>query len=384
VEKTNILLVDDDRDQSHVLTHFLKLHRPGLAITCAGSGEDCLRQLKDNRFAAVILDNILPDMYGTEVLNIIKDSGYDLPVVMVTGLGDEYTAVSAMKSGAYDYIVKDGNYLTRLPFALDRALERHRLLMEERRLKEQLYQSGKLAAIGQLVAGVAHEINNPMTAVIGYTQILQMQVNDPDLIKTLAKVEDAANRCRKIVYNLLSFARKHAPEKSLSQLKDALRSTIALRAYELRVNNVTVEETYAEDIPPVNMDVHQIQQVFLNLLINAEQAFVHAGRNSGRITVETYTKNIGGSRIAGVRFSDDGPGIREEDIHNIFEPFYTTNGESGGTGLGLSISRGIVAEHGGNIWAEVNGEGIGGACFVMELPIGPDCPGSTSCVRAEG
>ena len=382
--EVRILLVDDDQDQSFILLQYLKRHRPDLAVSWAGNGEECLHMLKEGEYSAVILDHVLPDIVGVEVLARIKALGYTMPVVMVTGKGDEYIAAEAMRAGAYDYIVKDGNYFSNLPFALDRALERHELIVSARkvredlaaeanRLREQLYQSDKMAAIGLLLAGVAHELNNPMTAILGYAQMLDMSDMDPALKNDVSKVIEAANRCKKIIQNLLSFARKHGSEKSPSDMNQALRDIIALRAYELRVNNILIEEMYSEDVPFVHMDSHQMQQVFLNLLINAEHAIQDSGRRGGRITVETYVMGEGDGSRVGIRFKDDGPGIKKEDEEKIFEPFYTTKGPGRGTGLGLSVCRGIVTEHGGDIRLEggVGGDGQAGASFVLDIPVKP-------------
>jgi len=367
-DKVHILLADDDYDQASLLMHYFKLHRPGLEFSHARNGGDCLRMLGDGGYSALILDYIMPDMRGTEVIGKIKSLGYDLPIVMVTGLGDEYVAVEALKAGAYDYVIKDGQYFSSLPYAVDRAIEQYDLKVkaaEAQKLREQLYQSEKMAVVGQLVAGVAHELNNPLTAVLGYAQMLLTSDVDPRVKADLKKVDDAAQRCKKIVNNLLSFARRHRAETDIADMNEAVRDTVALRSYELKVNNITVEERYFEDLPLVTMDRHQVQQVLLNLIINAEQALQGVpGHGAGKITVDTRLMDGGMVRVS---VSDTGPGVVPEDRDRIFEPFYTTKEQGKGTGLGLPICKGIVAEHGGNLWVEDNEEG--GACFIFEMPV---------------
>lgn len=249
------------------------------------------------------------------------------------------------------------------------AIENARLYQETRASLEQLQtaqqlllQSEKLAAVGQLISGIAHELNNPLTGVVGWTQYLLSQPLSKDVAHHLATINEQALRASKIVQNLLTFSRQHKPEQRMVNLNEILDSTLALRSYELRVNNVVVERDYATDLPDVAVDPHQIQQVILNLIINAEQAMLsHQG--SGKLTVGTEQQQ--GKVVISVQ--DNGPGIPPDLRNKIFDPFFTTKPIGVGTGLGLSISFGIVQEHGGRIWAEDGGGP--GAKFLIELPI---------------
>jgi two-component system NtrC family sensor kinase len=232
------------------------------------------------------------------------------------------------------------------------------------RLEAQLIQAEKLSAVGQLVSGVAHELNNPLTTIKGYVQLMQAEQLSPAMAEDLRRVEEAADRCRRIVRDLLTFARRYEPEFVNTDVNELLQRTAALRSYELRVRNIAVRWDLDPLLPEIEADAHRLQQVILNLIFNAEQALL-SSEERGLITIRSRTLPHG----AGIRFeiADNGPGIRPEHLDRIFDPFFTTKKVGVGTGLGLSISYAIVKEHGGRIWAD---SGLGeGASFIVELPL---------------
>jgi len=235
----------------------------------------------------------------------------------------------------------------------------------EKLLRQQLIQSEKLSALGELISGIAHELNNPLTGVMGYSQLLQLRKDlDERARENLLKINNLALRCQKIVQNLLSFARKQKPERTLSSVNDMLERTVELRNYELSVNNIEIVRELDRSLPQTIADAHQLQQVFLNVITNAEYAMLQA-HGRGRLVIRSRT-DAQNNRIV-VEISDDGPGIPEAHLSKIFDPFFTTKEVGKGTGLGLSLSYGIIKEHGGNIYALSRpGEG---ATFVIELPI---------------
>ncbi len=238
-------------------------------------------------------------------------------------------------------------------------------ISNEKLLRQQLIQSEKLSAIGQLISGIAHELNNPLTGVMGYSQLLQLRKDLDDRAKdNLLKINNLALRCQKIVQNLLSFARKQKPERTLCDVNEILEKTVDLRSYELQVNNIEIVQDLDRALPHTIADGHQLQQVFLNLITNAEQAMLEA-HDRGRLTIRTCADSQSGRLL--IEVSDDGPGIPEAHLTRIFDPFFTTKDVGKGTGLGLSLSYGIIKEHGGNIYARSRiGEG---STFVIELPI---------------
>ena len=242
---------------------------------------------------------------------------------------------------------------------------------------DNLLQSEKMAVIGTMAAGVAHELNNPLTAVIGYTHLA---LRSPDLNKERRQIERAAEQATRasvIVKNLLSFARKGVSEKVHMGLNGIIGKSIELKEYELRVSNLNVRMELDHNLALTMLDFNQMQQVFVNLLTNGEQAMVAAGK-TGSLRIATRAVN---GRIE-AKVSDEGPGIPAEVLSRIFEPFFTTKEVGRGTGLGLSICYGIVQDHGGSIRAENLPEG--GACFTIELPVIAPEQKAVACFENEG
>jgi two-component system NtrC family sensor kinase len=235
---------------------------------------------------------------------------------------------------------------------------------DQKMLQEQLIQSEKMSAIGQLVSGVAHELNNPLAGISAFAQLLLAEKRFPPDQRTAAEtIYSEARRASRIVQNLLTFARQHKAEKVPTEINQVLDDTLELRGYELRVRGIDVRREYDESLPDTMADAHQLQQVFLNLITNAEQAMEQRDGHHHRLTVRTR-RNADSIRI---EIEDTGAGIPANLIERIFNPFFTTKPTGSGTGLGLSISLGIVREHEGRIWAENPPQT--GARFVVEVPI---------------
>jgi two-component system NtrC family sensor kinase len=229
-------------------------------------------------------------------------------------------------------------------------------------LQAKLMHTEKMAAVGQLVSGVAHEVNNPLTAVLGFSDLLLESPDVPEHAKEdLRIILQEAQRTKQIVQNLLSFARQMPPQRDSVQLNTIVRRTLALRAYDFANHGIQVTERLNERVPEIIGDPHQLQQVFLNILNNAYDAVKETGR-PGRIEILTSASR----GFAEVIFCDNGNGIGYPD--RIFDPFFTTKEVGKGTGLGLSICYGIVREHGGEILCANNTDGLG-ATFTVRLPI---------------
>ncbi|OLC10569.1 MAG: hypothetical protein AUH41_02750 [Gemmatimonadetes bacterium 13_1_40CM_66_11] len=235
---------------------------------------------------------------------------------------------------------------------------------DQKMLQEQLIQSEKMSAIGQLVSGVAHELNNPLAGISAFAQLLLAEKRFPPDQRTAAEtIYSEARRASRIVQNLLTFARQHKAEKGPTAINQVLDDTLELRGYELRVRGIDVRREYDESIPETMADAHQLQQVFLNLITNAEQAMEQRDGHHHRLTVRTR-RNGDAIRI---EIEDTGGGIPANLIERVFNPFFTTKPTGSGTGLGLSISLGIVREHEGKIWAENSAQA--GARFIVEIPV---------------
>jgi PAS domain S-box-containing protein len=229
-----------------------------------------------------------------------------------------------------------------------------------RRTQEQLLQSEKMSAVGQLISGVAHELNNPLTAILGYAQLLENEPIPPRSLDFVGKLYKQAQRTHRVVQNLLSFARQRKPTKQPVDLRRVAEETLALRDYDLKLNNIEVVRTFDEDLPMVVADPHQIEQVFLNIVNNAVDAMLEVS-HAGKLSVRVYAE---GDYVC-TEFHDSGPGIKEPK--RIFDPFFTTKKIGKGTGLGLSICYGITKEHGGEVLA-IN-HPSGGAVFRVLLPV---------------
>jgi C4-dicarboxylate-specific signal transduction histidine kinase len=236
-------------------------------------------------------------------------------------------------------------------------------ITERKKMEEQLLLSGRLASVGELAAGVAHELNNPLAAVQGFAQYLAERDNVDETTKgDLETIYKEAQRASRITSNLLSFARKHNPEKSLISINEAIEKSLELHIYRMKVNNTEIVTELAPDLPMTMADYYQMQQVFVNIATNAEQA-VAEGRGNGRLVVKTEQAG----KMIRVTFADNGPGMSGDVLKSVFDPFFTTKEVGSGTGLGLSICYGIVQEHGGRLYAE--SEPGMGATFVVEIPI---------------
>jgi two-component system NtrC family sensor kinase len=216
-----------------------------------------------------------------------------------------------------------------------------------------------MSAVGQLISGVAHELNNPLTAVLGYAQLLESEQLEPRIQEFVQKLRKQAVRTQKIVQNLLSFGRQHKPSRVHVDLRSVMEDTIALRDYDLKVNNIVVQRDFDSVLPAVVADPHQMEQVYLNIINNAADALLESGRG-GELRVRIFADS---GRVV-TEFHDSGPGMA--DPKRAFDPFYTTKGVGKGTGLGLSICYGIVKEHAGEISAQ--NHPLGGAIVRVSLP----------------
>src|SRR5579864_1292712 len=266
----------------------------------------------------------------------------------------------------HEYSSNDENLLVAISRQLATTIEKVRLYEETcrayedlRKTQEQLLQSEKMSAVGQLIAGVAHELNNPLTAILGYAQLLETEGLNDRAQDYVTKLFKQAQRTHRVVQNLLSFARQRKPQRDEVDIRKVLDETLALRDYDLKINNIRVDRDVPSEPAMVVADPHQIEQVFLNIINNAVDAILETGR-TGKLKISVTCQ---GGHVC-TRFADDGAGIK--DPKRIFDPFYTTKSVGKGTGLGLSICYGIVKEHGGDITA--NNAPDGGAIIEVRLP----------------
>ncbi len=232
----------------------------------------------------------------------------------------------------------------------------------ERKLEQQVVQSERLAAMGAMIGGVAHELNNPLTAIMGVSELLQDVETNEGSRKQLGILQQQARRAAEIVQNLTYFSRPPTPGKSRINLVEVVERTLNLHAYSLRKNNIAVDFLKEAGMPYALGDPHQLMQVFLNLIVNAEQA-IRETRDKGTLRIRLGK----GENSVWVSFHDDGPGIPKESLPSIFDPFYTTKRPGRGTGLGLSICKSVMKEHNGSV--EAANSPSGGAVFTVTLPV---------------
>ena len=235
-------------------------------------------------------------------------------------------------------------------------------LKELRATQESLLQAAKLSSLGQLVAGVAHELNNPLYSVVGLSHLIMQKELDETLRAELKMVHTQAERCVRIVQNLLFFARRKKQEKGYISINEAIEAALRLRSNDLRLSGIDLQVDLQSGLPRIFADDGEIQQVVLNLIINAEQAMLEAN-GCGTLLVNTE----GRGELVRIVVRDDGPGISKEDIDQICDPFFTTKEVGKGTGLGLSICYGIIQDHGGVV--RVESDSPHGAAFIVELPV---------------
>ena len=244
----------------------------------------------------------------------------------------------------------------------DDITERKQAEERERQLQQELNISSRLASVGQMAAGIAHEINNPLTGVIGFSDLLIKKDIPEDIRKDVNIIYEGAQRIASITSRMLAYARQYKPERALVNINDIIETTLSMRTYEMESSNIEVTPQLDPDLPTTMADAGQLQQVFLNIILNAETEMINAhGKGSLSVKTERIDNTI---RIS---FKDDGPGIPKKNLERIFEPFFTTREVGKGAGLGLSVSHGIVTQHGGKLYARSTfGKGV---TFIVELPI---------------
>ncbi|NWF77758.1 MAG: PAS domain S-box protein [Chloroflexi bacterium] len=327
--------------------------------------------IHDRDFRIQLANKAFANMFNTDLSQVIGKHCYELHKGEKphSGCPHQQTLATGKPAAAEFYESHLGKYLLESTSPiLDKrgevigTVHVTRDITAQKQQHERLMMADRLASLGELAAGTAHELNNPLTSIIGFSQLLKERDIPDDLREDVEFIYNEAQRAANVTKNLLTFARKHTPVKQLSQINNIIEDVLKLRAYELKVNSIEVKKQLAPDLPEIMVDRFQMQQVFLNIIINAEY-FMTEAHNRGTLTITTKKQN---SNVM-ISFADDGPGIPPENLGRVFDPFFTTKPAGKGTGLGLSICHGIVAEHGGQIYARSElGEG---ATFIIELPI---------------
>ena len=423
IEETDkhILIVDDEEPIRNLFASCLSER---YFCATAGDAQEALLRLASEDFALVISDVQMPGLNGVELLRSITEHFPNVAVIMVSGVNRTQRVLDAIRLGAYDYLIKPCD-LDVLEHSVERALEKRALLRNARRYKQELEEqnvelarskaelerlqsqivhSEKMASLGQLAAGVAHELNNPAgfiygnmeilrTCAAGLERLLNFYGHAPlpaslmapvkaikeeidyehtleDLKSIIADCHSGAERIRDIVQNLRLFSRLDEAEFKKVDLHDGIESTIRLISQYYSAGHITLERDYT-NLPLVDCYAGQLNQVWMNLLTNAAQAI----SSKGKVRVATREEN----GMAVVSISDTGSGIAPGDLKKIFDPFFTTKRVGEGTGLGLSITYGIIERHGGSITVESHpGEAT---TFTIMIPIDAHEPSSSALVK---
>lgn len=363
----SILLIEDNPGDRRLISEMLaeaSANEPGIGfdVQYADRLQLAIEYLGQHRVEVILLDLGLPDSQGLDTLKRVYSEVPELPIVVLTGLNDELIGVQAVNKGAQDYLIKGQVDTHLLRRTIRYAIERKQAEERERRLQLQLNLSSRLASLGLMVEGIAHEINNPLSSVIGFAQML-MYEDLPENIKNDVKmINDNAQRIADIMNNLLTFARQQNLQRTYININDIIRATLQMQAHSLESNNITVIPQFDPALPSTMADATLLQQAFLNLIINAETEMKQA-HGKGSLLIKTTLI----SDTIQISFTDDGPGITEANLTHLFDPFFSTRGVGHGTGLGLSVCYGIINEHNGQIY--VQSQPGKGAVFTVELPV---------------
>ena len=366
-KKPHILVVDDEQNILRAMSLVLQ---PEFDVTVAKTGDKAVKKIRQGMdFDVISLDLQMPGLSGIESLKAVKQLSPSTEVLIVTAHSDAESTREALKLGAYDYIDKPFSNAELLA-SIRKGVERRSNTIGVEKTKEQLafvkaqlMQSEKFSAIGQLLAGVAHELNNPLTTIMGFSEILLLRKCSPDNIRNyLEKINESSLLCKNIVQKLLAFSRKEGSKQEYIQINPVIESTLELKQHDFKVDGIQVVKQLADNMPSTMANFYELQQVFLNIINNAHQAMkMHA--ETGTLTV----KSAFDEKVIRINFLDTGPGIPEKNFQKIFEPLFTTKKKGEGTGLGLSICYEIIKEHKGNIFV-ANDHGKG-ACFAIEIPV---------------
>lgn len=359
----SILLVEDNPGDRRLIQEMLgEAVNMTFDVQYAARLQAAMDVLGQDGVEVILLDLGLPDSQGLETVRQVYAHTSDTPIVVLTGLNDETVGVEAVSEGAQDYLIKgqvDAQVLRR---TIRYAIERKQAEERERRLQMQLNLSNRLASLGLMVEGIAHEINNPLASVMGFAQMLMYEDIPENVREDVKTIGENAQRVGDIMTNLLAFARQQKLERTYVNVNDVVMEALRMRADALRSSNITVTTSLASVMPSTMADATLLQQAFLNLIINAETEMKLA-HGKGSLLVETSLD----SDTIRVSFSDDGPGIPEANLVHVFDPFFSTRGVGQGRGLGLSVCYGIISDHSGRI--NVQSQLGKGAVFAVELPL---------------
>ncbi len=356
-ENVRILLIDDDREEFVLLRGFLGVIGKRLSLDWEPNYDRGLAALLRGEHDLCLIDYRLgEDRSGLDLLQEAKLKGIRIPLVLLTAVFDTAVDLQAMKAGAADYLVKSQFGPDQLERSVRYAIERTRVMEElkeqiakRERLEHMVLQSEKLSAMGLLAAGIAHDLNTPLSIILGSTEELKGSARDPRDKETLETLERAAGRCRQLVEQMLAFSRKEDAAPAEFDLNDAVRSVLPLVAAQAKLQSIAVDHRPPREPLPMRGHRNQIEQVLINLANNGLESM----GEGGKLSIELRrAPQGGGDPWAELRVLDTGRGIAPEHLERVWEPFFTTKKPGEGIGLGLSLTMEIVRKHGGRMALE--------------------------------
>ena len=375
-----IMIIEDEKNHFELMEHAIKKEFPDAVVDLCENVDAGLKRLEQTGRDIIIADYLLAGMSGLEFLQELKRREIDAPVIMVTGHGDEGLAVKAMKLGAFDYVVKMGNFFEVIPQIIRKAIYDRELKAkmreaeeEKEKLQAQLLQAQKMEAIGILAGGIAHDFNNILTAIQGYTDLAMMKMDEADpLYRDLKQIDLSATRAANLTRQLLLFSRRQPMEFTPINLNTTVDNLLKM-LNRLIGEDITIKTELEPELWTVKADAGNIEQAIMNLTVNARDAMPEGGTltittenvNLDEDYCKTYTYARPG-RFVCLTIEDTGIGMDKETIPHIFEPFFSTKGAGKGTGMGLSVVHGIVKHHEG--WVNVYSEPGQGSTLKIYLP----------------
>ena len=357
-----ILLVEDDPGAARVLRSLLQ--QVGYRVEVAEDGEAALQRLDEEAPPdLLLLDWMLPGVSGLEICHRARKrwDALELPILMVTAKTDPESVYAAFDAGASDYVPKPFRG-AEIRARIAAHLRVRRLVEERRRMEDHLRERDKLSTLGLLAGGVAHDLSNPLAVIAGHAQLLLKRAPDEQTAAQLREILDGVERSRRIVGDLLGFARRRPAEKEAVDVAAVLSATFALRERQHASAGIRATLALPERLPEVWGEPHQLQQVFLNIVLNAEQAL----RERGHVLRVAAAVDEPARDSVSIAFFIDGPPIPPDELPHLFDPFFTTKPADEGTGLGLAICQRIVQEHAGELTVE---SGAQGTTFTVRLPV---------------
>lgn len=370
-DKQNILIITD-MSKSSVISKIARLEERFFVDTAPDPSEAKVK-LSGKYYSVVIVDGMIGPAAVRQTVDTLHTNWQNTGILVLVPPAFPLSVDEMHECGAdlcLEKPLKESDFLSGVTAVFEKRLLIIGKNLVERKmdskktelkdLQENLLHTSKLALMGELIGGIVHDLNNPLTTVLGFTEELEDEVEDEEKKEIISIVHSEADRCRRIVHNLLTLVRKKKAEEEILNINDMLADVLRIRQNQLRVENIKLSTNFDPEMPKVYGYRDRLQQVFFNLIINAEQALKEKGGTEGKIAVTTKTEG----EIVRIEFCDTGPGISEEHIKKLFEPYFTTKEK--GTGMGLFLCSRIIDEMKGKI--SVSSEKEKGTCFVLELP----------------